>query len=72
MLSIWAVSDADATMVVGLPDGTWVCNDDYEGLMPAVVVDRALPGQYPVWVGTFMNEPSSATLFVSGGEPFQP
>jgi hypothetical protein len=71
VLSIWVASDADATLVVGLPDGTWMCNDDYDGLMPAVVVDRALPGQYPVWVGTFMDEPASATLFVSGGEPFQ-
>jgi hypothetical protein len=72
VLSVWAVSDSDATLVLGLPDGTWVCNDDYNGLMPAIVVDRALPGRYPVWVGTFVDEPASATLFVSGGEPFEP
>ena len=70
-LAVWADSDVDATLVVGLPDGGWVCNDDYEGLMPGVVIEDAAPGRYPVWVGTFMDgDAEPATLHVSGGEPF--
>jgi hypothetical protein len=70
-LTVWADAEVDATLVVGLPDGGWVCNDDYEGLMPGVVIEDAAPGRYPVWVGTFMDGDSEpATLHVSGGEPF--
>jgi hypothetical protein len=39
--------------------------------MPAVVVDEAAPGRYPVWVGTFVDgDAEPATLHVSTGEPF--
>ncbi len=70
-LAVWATSEVDATLVVGLPDGSWTCNDDYNGLMPGVVLDEAVPGRYPVWVGTFMDgDAEAATLHVSSGEPF--
>jgi serine protease Do len=49
-----AVDDEDATLVVNLPDGSWVCNDDSaSGLDPMVVIDAPLGGQYDIWVASY-------------------
>lgn len=61
-------SNADTTLVISDPSGTWVCDDDGGefGLNPAVRVDTPLAGQYDVWVGTYSQgtlQPS--TLHVS-------
>jgi hypothetical protein len=70
-LAVWADADVDATIVVGLPDGGWICNDDYNGLNPGVVIESAAAGRYPVWVGTFHgDEEGAANLHVAGSEPF--
>jgi len=69
-LAVWAISDADATIVVGLPDGGWICNDDYQSLNPAVVIESAAAGRYPVWVGTFRDDESAAATLFAGPEPF--
>ncbi len=52
-LYIFAQSRADTTLVVNLPDGTWICNDDFDGLNPGIVLNRPASGQYDVWVGVF-------------------
>ncbi len=48
-------SDEDATLLVNLPDGEWVCNDDAsEGILhPAILIENPPHGQYDVWVGSF-------------------
>jgi len=71
-LSFWATSDEDATLTIGLPDGGWTCNDDYDGLMPGIMVEDATPGRYTVWVGTFIDNGATApaTLHVGNGAPF--
>ena len=52
----------DTTLLVNLPDGSWVCNDDAPGTVePMVVLPSPSPGRYDVWVGSF-----SAGAFVPG------
>jgi hypothetical protein len=48
-------SDADTTLVVNAPDGSWVCDDDggNEGLNPSISFAQPGSGQYDIWVGTF-------------------
>lgn len=52
-LYIFAQSRADTTLVVNLPDGSWICNDDFDGLNPGIVMNRPQSGQYDIWVGIF-------------------
>lgn len=51
-LRIMAKSDADTTLVVQAPDGSYMCNDDGEELNP--IVTGAFPaGTYKVWIGSY-------------------
>jgi serine protease Do/protease YdgD len=54
-LPLWigARSAADITLVVNLPNGRWVCNDDFEGTNPGLVFTNPLSGQYDIWVGSY-------------------
>ena len=52
-LIISAVSEADTTLVVNAADGTWHCNDDTDGLNPAVTFATPTSGQYDIWVGVY-------------------
>ena len=63
--------DADLTLVVQGPDGAVLCNDDFEGTDPTVVVEGAQSGRYALWVGTFgaQLEPPRATLVLSETAP---
>ncbi|MDX1530565.1 MAG: hypothetical protein R3362_03485, partial [Rhodothermales bacterium] len=65
-LFIYAQSQSDTTLLVNLPDGSWVCSDDVAGTNPAVVMDRPLSGNYNVWVGTYSSSGTRpATVFFS-------
>ncbi|MEA1940654.1 MAG: hypothetical protein U9P68_00250 [Pseudomonadota bacterium] len=54
-LYLSAASDADATLIVHAPDGSWHCNDDGEGigLNPGIRIGDPQSGTYNIWVGTF-------------------
>ncbi|MFN3449915.1 MAG: peptidase S1 [Roseococcus sp.] len=52
-LYLFAQSREDTTLVVNLPDGSWICNDDFDGLNPGIVLQRPPSGQYDIWVGVF-------------------
>jgi hypothetical protein len=59
-------SDADTTLVINDAGGNWVCNDDTNGLNPAVTFSAPTSGQYDVWVGTFSEGSTQpSTLSVS-------
>lgn len=53
-LYISAASDADTTLIINAPDGSWHCNDDApgQGLNPGVEFASPQSGIYNVWVGT--------------------
>lgn len=68
-----ARSNADTTLIVNDPNGTWHCDDDSgDGLNPLVQL-TPVSGQYDIWVGTFGSSTAQATLAVSelpyGGAP---
>ncbi|MDQ3038038.1 MAG: hypothetical protein M3Y87_36925 [Myxococcota bacterium] len=51
-LRVVVSSSADTTLVVQRADGSFVCNDDSEGLNP-VVSGMFGPGQHRIWIGTY-------------------
>ena len=56
----------DSSLLVNLPDGSWLCNDDTDGLNPEVLLSDAPEGQYDIWVGSYeRGEFISGTLSIS-------
>ncbi|MBK8169773.1 MAG: hypothetical protein IPK60_05465 [Sandaracinaceae bacterium] len=52
-----ARDNADTTLVIRRPDGSWLCNDDsFNGRNPSVDLDNAQPGAYAIWVGSYESE----------------
>lgn len=69
-LYIYASSSEDVTLLINLPDGTWVCDDDgLGGTDPLVVVRNAPDGLYNIWVGTYRGGTARATLYISEIDP---
>lgn len=67
---IYVRSSADVTLLVNLPSGDWVCDDDgYTGTNPVVVVPKAASGLYDIWVGTYGDDTAPAELFISELDP---
>ncbi|HMG46248.1 MAG TPA: hypothetical protein VK614_02135 [Allosphingosinicella sp.] len=56
-LIISVAADADTTLVVNGPDGSWYCDDDGgdKGLNPMVRFNAPASGQYDIWIGTYAN-----------------
>lgn len=50
-LNISVGSQADTTLIVRAPDGSWHCNDDAEGYNPRVTWEGPASGTYLIWVG---------------------
>ncbi|MFN3449881.1 MAG: peptidase S1 [Roseococcus sp.] len=46
-------SNADTTLVINLPNGRWICNDDFDGLNPGIVFTHPMSGQYDIWIGHY-------------------
>lgn len=51
--AIFVEGQADTTLVVRDPSGSWYCSDDFNGSNPAVVLDNPVPGPYQIWVGVY-------------------
>jgi len=67
-LYIGAISDADTTIAVRAPDGSWHCDDDSAGnLNPVVSFETPRNGRYQIWVGRFgvQDEQASAIVHIS-------
>jgi uncharacterized caspase-like protein len=65
-LYLSAASDGDTSLVVRTPEGTFVCNDDTNGLNPGVTLSSPSSGRYNVWVGRIGEEGTVAsTLHIS-------
>jgi hypothetical protein len=52
-LYISATSRADVTLVINLPNGRWICNDDFRGTDPGIVFRQPQSGQYDIWIGHY-------------------
>jgi hypothetical protein len=71
-----ALSNADTTLIVNDPNGTWWCDDDSgNGLNPLIEL-TPISGQYDIWVGTYSPNTAPATLAISelpyGSAPARP
>ncbi len=63
-------SAEDSTLIINLPNGAWSCNDDSNGLNPALVYHNALPGVYQIWIGSYAADAfEEAVLYVSEADP---
>lgn len=61
-----AVADRDVSLVVNLPDGSWLCDDDSAGnLNPGLTLYSPSSGVYDIWVGDLSGASPSATLYIS-------
>ena len=77
-LNVYAYPDfdefEDLTLVVRDPTGRYRCDDDYDGLSPAVLIDRPVTGTYEIWVGVW-GDPGAladAVLAISELDPAFP
>lgn len=64
-------SAQDTTLIINTPNGSWSCDDDTNGLNPALVYYNAQPGAYRLWVGSYAAEAfdeSVLTISESGPE----
>lgn len=68
-LMIYMVAETDGTLVVVDPDGKVHCNDDFEGLHPAIVIETPRPGSHAVFAGSFDGRGGMATLGVTIASP---
>ncbi|WP_179299501.1 hypothetical protein [Rubrivirga marina] len=68
-LQIWVQGGFDATLAVYGPDGAWSCNDDSNGVLPALSFEGAEAGRYVVWVGGFTPDPDGASVTLLAGPP---
>ena len=66
-LHIFVTAEVDTTLVINQPDGTWVCNDDTNGLNPVVSFATPLAGVYDIYIGTF-GEPTNPAGVLSISE----
>lgn len=63
------VAEADTTLVINGPDGTWYCNDDADGLNPGYIFDAPATGQYDVWIGTYGTDNAPGVLTITEIRP---
>jgi hypothetical protein len=65
-LTFYVRSRADTTLLINLPDGTWVADDDSDGnLNPVIKLGRPQSGRFDIWVGTFNPGNPAATLYIT-------
>jgi cathepsin L len=66
-LTFYVQSKGDTTLLVNLPNGKWLANDDSgQGLNAQIRLPNATSGRYDVYVGTFRAEnPIPATLHIT-------
>lgn len=69
VLTVYARSTVDTTLIVNAPDGSWHCGDDEDGQDPVVSFDVPKSGYYSIWVGTYGSATSVAFLYISERPP---
>lgn len=65
-LAFGVYSSGDTSLVINGPDGRYYCNDDTNGLNPALIWNNAPSGTYNIWVGA-VGDPAPATVVITEG-----
>lgn len=61
-----AESDVDTTLLVNLPDGSWLANDNGAGgINPLLQFPNPRSGQYDIWIGAKNPNTSPAATFIA-------
>lgn len=70
-LYVFAQGTEDTILLINTLDDTWICNDDGlgDGSNPLVALRAMVPGRYRIWVGTFNDDYTGATLIISSNDP---
>jgi hypothetical protein len=61
-LRVLVAMRGDATLVIELADGRYLCNDDAEGLNP-ILTGPFPTGRHRVWVGTYSETPPGGVAY---------
>ena len=68
-LSFYVSSETDTTLLINLPNGKFIVDDDSGGnLNPLITIEKPMSGQYDIWVGSFGGKKAKnaqATLFIT-------
>jgi hypothetical protein len=65
-LRISVESKGDTTLLINLPNSTWIANDDGgTGNNPQLIIEKPISGRYDIWVGTLGPQAVDATLKIS-------
>jgi hypothetical protein len=65
-LTIYTESKADTTLLINLPDGTWIADDDSGGNLNALLkFNKPQSGRYDIWVGTIGKDNAQAVLKIT-------
>lgn len=65
-LTIRVESPADTTLLINLPNGQWIANDDGAGnLNPVIRLPFPMEGRYDIFVGTFGPNTAPARLIIT-------
>lgn len=65
-LTFYVTSAADTTLLINLPNGTWIADDDSGGsLNPMIRLANPPSGQYDIWVGTVGRNTAPALLYIT-------
>jgi hypothetical protein len=65
-LTIYTESKADTTLLINLPDGTWIADDDSGGNLNALLkFNKPQSGRYDIWVGTIGKGTAPAVLKIT-------
>lgn len=63
-------SAQDTTLIVNTPNGSWSCDDDTNGLNPALVYYNPQPGAYRLWIGSYAEDAfDESALYISESGP---
>ncbi|MCY3779603.1 MAG: hypothetical protein OXG78_04775 [Chloroflexi bacterium] len=69
-ITFLVASAEDTTLIANLPNGSWSCNDDTNGLNPALVYHKATPGRYQIWIGSYAPDTfDEAVLYITEAGP---
>jgi len=69
-ITFLVASAQDTTLIINLPNGSWSCADDTNGLNPALVYYNPLPGAYRIWIGSYAADShDESALYVSEAGP---
>ncbi|MBR3371731.1 MAG: hypothetical protein IKG52_13975 [Rhodobacteraceae bacterium] len=54
----------DTVLLINTPSGSWLFNDDDDGIDPVIRVRSAETGRYDIWAGTFGPDICMSTLHI--------